>query len=523
MSPLLSKTGSKSRSAALRRLLVAVLLAQTVSVAPAMAQGRAGPSSPATLTLADAISMAERGNPDYLSQVNDEGPATWAVRQAWTQLLLPQLATNLGLEYQAPGTPNLGGVFTSQDLGLGRTPAYYYSDYTLGLSYTLDAATLLGPSQTMAARRAVVARTDAARFSLVASVTQRYTAALQAQQAASLAAQTLARARSTAELAVARVQAGAAPPMDSLQGRLEEAQSEVTLVQAQTGRRTARLRLAEVLGRTLPRDVKLTSSFAVFEPAWTDAQLLEWARTGNPDLRADREDTRAKVMEARVARAAYLPKISVSGGVSGYTREAGDPSTLVAQAQASAVASTQSCQLMNEISAGLSTPLPGRPADCSRYAFTDTQRQQILQGNNAFPFSFSQQPAMLQVRISLPLFTGFSRQQQVSAANAAAEDARYAAMKKALQLTTSVEAAADSLRTLYITVQLEDRNRDLSAKRLELARERYRLGAGTFLELQQAETDRQTADRDYLNAQFDFQETLTALESLVGRRLRPGS
>ena len=77
-----------------------------------------------------------------------------------------------------------------------------------------------------------------------------------------------------------------------------------------------------------------------------------------------------------------------------------------------------------------------------------------------------------------------------------------------------------ALETAYRRVQLEERNAAAAEEQLRLARQRYRLGAGSFLELTQAEADKALADRDHLAAVYAFHESLTALESAVGRRLR---
>ena len=45
--------------------------------------------------------------------------------------------------------------------------------------------------------------------------------------------------------------------------------------------------------------------------------------------------------------------------------------------------------------------------------------------NDAFPFNFESRPTTLSMSISLPIFTGFSRERQVSQANNVAEDAEY--------------------------------------------------------------------------------------------------
>jgi outer membrane protein len=506
---------------------VAASLALTASGASAQADtAKAQPDTTAqttqlaTLTLQDAIALARQNNPGYLAQRNNSSEADWRVREAFARFL-PQASIGGGLQYQAPGSPLLG-LFTSQDLGIARTPPYYFSDYGLNLDWSLDANTIFGPSQALANRRAVSARIDAASFSLVTAVTSRYLAVLRAEDGLDLARKQLARLQGNEQLAVTRVQSGAAAPLDSLQAQVDAGRGRVTLLQAESALREARLRLAQELGVTLGSDVSLTSTFQVFEPGWTDAQLEDWARSGNPMLHALQADAASAQASLRAARGAYLPSLQVSAGWSGYTRQQGDANQLISQAQSQVQGEQQSCELMNEISAGLSQPLPGYPQDCAQYVLTPTQQQTILDRNNVFPFHFTASPPIVQLRVSLPIFQGFTRQRQVATARAAADDAGYQERATALQLRADVAAAADSLRTIYQTVQIETQNQQLATVQLELARQRYALGAGTFLELQQAEATKSDADRSRLDALYGFHQALVNLESIVGRSLRTG-
>ena len=77
-----------------------------------------------------------------------------------------------------------------------------------------------------------------------------------------------------------------------------------------------------------------------------------------------------------------------------------------------------------------------------------------------------------------------------------------------------------NLTTARQSVDLEETNRSLAHEQLELARERYRLGAASFIELQDAETVTARADRAYVDAVYAFHEAIAALESAVGRPLR---
>ena len=112
-------------------------------------------------------------------------------------------------------------------------------------------------------------------------------------------------------------------------------------------------------------------------------------------------------------------------------------------------------------------------------------------------------------------------ERRVEAARVAADDARLRLRAEELRLKTQVATAHSSLEAAYRAVTLEERNRELAAEQLELARERYRVGAITFVDLTDAETRKSRADREYLSAVYAFHEALAALETAVGQNLRP--
>ena len=77
--------------------------------------------APATLTLEEAIRLAARYNPDFRVQANDQNVADWNVAEAYANLL-PDFSVRSSLSYDAPGTPNVGGL-TAAELGISKTPA----------------------------------------------------------------------------------------------------------------------------------------------------------------------------------------------------------------------------------------------------------------------------------------------------------------------------------------------------------------------------------------------------------------
>lgn len=491
----------------------------TISGAFGIALASMGPAAvhaqqaPATLSLEEALTLARRHSPSFRAVANDEAVADWNARAAYGDLL-PDAWVSGGLGWRAGGTPRIGDI----DLGLGETPAVVSSSYGLSLSMQLSGATLFRVAQQRAARTATGARIDAAEYNLDTEITRLYLAALRAQDAAVLAERELETAAEAFKLAEARVASGAASRLDVAQAEVERGRAEVSLLQAQMSAETERLQLLQAMGVDAATDVTLTSELEVFQPSFTREQLVADAMRGHPSLQAARADEAAGRAALRAARMLYLPSISVSGGWSGYTQAVADEDYLINDARSGAQGRVQSCERTNDLYSRLARPLPME--DCSRFAFTDGTRDALLRQNSLFPFDFTKQPAAFSMTVSLPVFNGFTREAQLQQASAQAEDARYARRQEELQRRTAVATTHLALETAYRAVQIEERNVAAAAEQLELARERYRLGAGSILELSQAQSARARAEQAHLAARYSFHENLAALEAAVGRRLR---
>jgi outer membrane protein len=495
-----------------RTLLVAVATAATaglppVAVAPARAQ-----QGPATLTLEEAVQLARRHSPTYRAQANDDAVADWDVRAAYGDLL-PSVSASGGLNWRAGGTRRIENI----DLGL-RQPDQMSSNYGLGVGLSLSGATFFGMAQARAQREATHAQIDAAAHVLEVDVTRQYLSAMRARDAVLIAQREFASAEAAYELAQARVAAGAAARVDASQAEVERGRAEVGVLQAESNEQVERLRLLQVIGLDPGQPIQLTSEFDIFEPAWTLEELTDHALARHPQLVAARAGESAGRAGARAARMSYLPSLNISGGWSGYTQTTLDEDFLIGEAQNFAASRIASCQNTNDLYSRLADPLPAQ--DCSRFAFTDDDRRQLLAANSMFPFDFTKAPPSFNVSLSLPLFNGFQREANMQRASAAAEDARYRRREVELQIRSQLATTYLALQTAYRTVAIEERNVVAAEEQLELQRERYRLGAGAILELTQAQAAKARADQAHLAALYAFHENLAALEAAVGRPLR---
>ena len=470
---------------------------------------------PVTLTLDEAIALAMERNPDYRAQQNDQGVADWRVRSAYADFL-PSATVGGGLSYQGGGTARIGS-FTSGDIGLGDTPSYYYSSFNARLDLSLSGSKFYRIGQEKASRKAVLANLDAAAQTLEANVTRQYLAVLRNRDAVELARAELERAEANLALAEARRAVESATDIEVKQAEVERGRSEIGLMQSQTALDNQKTRLLQLIGLDMDRSVLLTSDVPVFEPTWQLESLIRTAVSSQPQLAAARASQESAEAGVGMARSAYWPTLSISTGLSGYTRKVGSDGYLIDQTRSALASQRQQCEFWDSIFNRLSPPMPTQ--NCSEIRLTDETRAQVLAQNDQFPFDFTTEPASISLGISLPVFQGFSRQQQLEAAHAAADDAALRVQAEELRIRADVETAYRTLRTGYRSLELEERNRELADDQLRLARERYRVGAASFLELMEAETVKAQADRAYLLAVYSFQESLTALEAAVGHDL----
>ncbi|MEO5510597.1 MAG: TolC family protein [Longimicrobiales bacterium] len=482
------------------------------SAVPAMAQT----SAPATLTLKEAIDLARRNNPDYLQQANDGTVANWAVRDAYGNLL-PNAQAGVVYGYQAAGSQRIGNIPGIE----ASSTDYYSSSASLNINYSLSGQSLLAPGQAKSNRRATLANIELAGFNLEANVVRQYLAVLRSQETVILAGRELANAKENEGLADARVATGSAIPMESKQAAVQVGRAEVGVLQAKNAVQIDKMRLMQTMGVQFTGDFQLTTSFGVTDIPGTLPRFLDIAIASHPTIRAAHATDAAAVSSYKMAKTAYLPSLNLSTGWSGFLRQAGNADFLVGRARSAAVSAQQECVLLLNISNGLKSPLAGAPTSCllSEFLPTPDQEAAIRSSNKAFPFKYKGEPINVSMSISLPLFDGFSRERNVQVSRIAVKDADLRIRSEELRIRTEVGSAYANASTSRQSVDLEARNRDLAAEQLELARERYRVGQGTFFELNDAQVVKARADQAYLNAVYSYHEALTSLETAVGQPL----
>jgi outer membrane protein len=492
------------------RHLSAILLVAASSAAFAQTPATSQPQSGgAILTLEEAIQLGLRNNPTHQQSISARNRSGASVRTAYGSLL-PGVTSSFTGSFREGGTEIFGGQ------QFGASSDRLSSGYQINVGASYNVRSLLQPGVARANLHATEADVTRSASNTRASVVTQYLNVLQAQATAALQDTLLANAEAQLELNRAREAVGA---VTSLQVR----QAEVTLGQARVGVLRERnnvenqlQRLFQEMGVDRIEGTRLTTTFAITEPTIQLAELMTMARRSNPSLLA--AEARQKAAEASVkqARGSYLPTLSFSTGFSGSSLQDTDIEPAIAQARLQTEASRRSCLTTDSIRTGAGLVARG----CDGIVFTDSDAAALRAANEQFPFKFDKNPFGYSVSLSLPIFNGFQREEQIQVAASQRNDARYAVRAQQLQMTTEVSTAHRNLMMQYQTVQMQQQNRTTAEQALLLAQERYRVGASTFVEVSDARAAFERASTDHIVATYEFHKAYAELERAVGRPLR---
>lgn len=416
----------------------------------------AKPRITSTLALSDAVAQARQNNPDYRIAQNQLAPAKAGVRNAYGQFI-PFLSANGGLDYLGSGSQYFGGQVFSQ-------PATFGTSVGLDLSWNLSGATFYGTSFAKANQRAVTADVNASRIAIDADVVTQYLNGMQAAATTEVARQQVRRNSEFLVLTTARNRVGQASMYDVRQAEVAFNTSEVDLLRSLQLESDTKIELFRRMGVNPPapvQEVALTDSFPVREPNYDLEALLSEARSNQPRIKALEARQAAAEATLKSAKSAFFPSLAAGLGKAWYTNE-GDSLT-------------------------------------------------------NFPVGFAGRPFQGFVSLSLPIFQGFNRTTRVTQAQADQMDATERLRAIDLQIRADITSSLVAVETTWRTLAIQDRSRTAAREQLNLAKERYRLGSGTVLELSDALNAVTRADAAYINAVYDNHRALVALYASIGR------
>jgi outer membrane protein len=440
----------------MRRLSLVMLFA--VSALPLAAQDM---QRIATLTLDEALTLAKRYNPAYLSSINTRRNTALSVRTA-KAALFPTVSSGMDFSWRE-GKPTFieGQQFGSSADALG-------SSYSVSLGASYRYSTFLAPKQ-------AAARLDAAEFSSTAQelsvrqqVTSQYFTAVQSVRNAELQDSLVSSYKLQFDLAKARETVGSGISLDTKNAEVAYLRQQLAAQRSHNTADLDKIRLFEAIGIAAQPGVTLTTELPVTEPRFTLADLLVEANSKNASLAASRATVRSAEFGSKMSKSAYIPSLSLSTGIGGQTNM---------QTDAEGDART-------------------------------------------WPFGFSRNPLGFRVGLSLPLWDGFNREANIESSAIALSNAQHDVRRAELQLVTNVTTFHTELMYSWRQMQLQREIVEAARQALTLAQERYRLGSTAFTDLSLAQDRYQQEQNNQLANTYAYHRAFAQLEAAVGRPLR---
>jgi len=428
-----------------------------------------------TLPLDQAIRTALLHNP---SMTSAEASASAAAASRWADwgALLPSVRVN-GSVNQTDFTTitfrNPDGTTTVLDEAIDDID----KSNSAGLNFSLQVS-----ADRFAGLGAGGARKEAANFRLAATATDvvrqvkvAYFDALKAQALVGVAGRQKEARQQDFEVTRDRYRIAAASRSDLLGAEIDLRTAELRALDSEDAFSAAVRQLRTTLGQDV--EAESTEGLVLLDPeripdadALDVAELVVAARAANPDLQALSADERAASSDVWSARSSYLPTLTLDMNF-GRGRQVGEDESLFTFS----------------------------PANTSRR------------------FSLS---------ASWALFSGFQRKQRTAEASSQLVRVRASLKAEDLKLEREIRNLVDQLQRRARRVGVLERNAELSAERLDLAREQYRLGSIAYFNLQQAIESVDQALQDVLNERYELLKDWAELEQRVGgggNAIRPGS
>lgn len=438
-----------------RMTVVTVALACILAAPSALAQEALAQEAPRPIALDEAVRLARRNAPATVQARNSIRTSAAAVRSRYGAFF-PSLTFGAGVSRQD------GSRFVPDFNQVVSTDQPWRGShrFTSNLEIFDGGRRYFDLQRARADVDAAEAAEVSQSFNVALQVKQQYYAVLAAREQRAAADKQLEQAEQQLRASTARVAAGAATRSDSLRSSIQVGNARLAILNAENGLAAAdaalsRLVGSEVLVTAVAADTAETPSISM-----SDEELIALAERG-PAVRQAQAAHAAARQGSRVAKTPYLPTLSAGLGWSFAAADSG-------------------------------------------FRFTGDQRNKNISTS---------------LSISLPLFNGLNREQQVVAASVAEDNAaaqlRDARLNQRQQLTQFL----GTLRTAEARVEIQLSSVAAGEEDLRVQQERYNLGASTLLDLLTSQTTLDQARTALIQARLDARTAKAQIEALVGRDL----
>lgn len=296
------------------------------------------------------------------------------------------------------------------------------------------------------------------RFRIALDVKQQYFNVIAARESRAAAEAQLAQAQEQLKAANARLAAGAATKSDSLRSIIAVGNGQLAILTADNNIRVASANLTRLVGTPYQVTAEPGEGAPLSAVALDSVQLAGWIED-SPAVAQARAQVNAASASVRASRTPYWPTLNLSTSVSG-NRAATD-----------------------------FDPVTGQ-----------------YRGQNSLRLSFN-----------YPLFNGLQREENVTRANVADENARAQLRDARLTADQQVTQFIGALRLAEARVLIQDASVAAGEEDLRVQNQRYALGASTLLDVLTSQSTLNQARYARIQARYDARVARAQIEALVGR------
>jgi len=290
-------------------------------------------------------------------------------------------------------------------------------------------------------------------------VKERYYNLLAAVKLLGVAEETLKSSEESYKRAEVLFQVGKAPKSDVLQARVQQETDRLSLIQAQNSLAIARASLNHVLGFDVDQEIKVVDDLHVPESEVGYEDAVSSAFTYHPSLKSRMFDVKSAKSGIGLAVSRYLPSIS------------------------------------SRIS----------------YDWSHTDFGNI---KNIFETDYRWSAS---IQLSIPIFQGFSRFANLSQAKLLHKSSQEALAQTKRDIALETKQAYFEVQQSKKQIAVAQNAVEAAEEGLRLNQERYKLGAGTLLELIVAQVSYAAAQSDHIQGLYNYKYAIARLQRAMGK------
>ena len=409
-----------------------------------------------SLTLAEALQLAEQAAPAVVQARGNVRASGAAVRASWGNFL-PDVSTSASYGKSSSDGPSRTDPITGEIIS-GNTSR---GSLSLGASASIDLFTGFRRGAELSAARAGRTEAEAAlaveQSQSVLTTTRQFLQALQSADLVRVRQEAIRRAQDKLTIAIAKLSTRSITIADSLQGEVDVINARLNLLSEERNLAEAEANLARLVG--LEGRVSAVADSSLFRLATIgdSAAILDEATERSPSVIRFGAQVRTARANRSIVRSSYFPSVSLSGSTS--------------------------------------------------YSGSD-QNDYSLFNNRG-----------VDVRLTWPLFNGFIRERDVVTRQVALDAAIARESDERRRIGAVVTSQLAALRSAEIRMTLTAQNLGSAQASARVQTERYRLGSIGIVELNAAQDALSRAETDAVSARFEYLRAKAEIEAILGRTL----